>query len=268
MFMAAPRAHAPDVQDLIQSLWIGPAVSALERLSITSFLKNGHPFRLYIYQETAGIPPGVEVYDANEILPASRIFKYKEYNTYAGFANFFRYKLLLEKGGWWADTDTVCLRPFEFPEPFVFSSERGPSLEDPRRVQQVNNGILKSPAGSPILEEAWSVCQSVDPRELRWGQCGPALMARLVKEHSLEQYVRPPEVFCPLDYPEWEEQLNPAATWSFGEETVAVHLWNELWNRAGRDKDAPCDEGCLYEQLKRRYLPQESPAGLKKTIAT
>ncbi len=228
----------------------------MERLSISSFLQNEHPFHLYVYQKTDGIPAGTEVHDANEILPASRIFKYKEYDTYAGFANFFRYKLLLEKGGWWVDTDTVCLQPFEFPVPFVFSSELGPSADDPRRVQHVNNGVLKAPAGSPVLEEAWSVCQSVTPEDLVWGQCGPALMIRLVKQHSLDQYVQAPEVFCPLDYPEWQEQLNPAATWLFGPQTSAVHLWNELWRRADLDKDAQWDEKCLYEQLKQRYLGQ------------
>ena len=234
----------------------------MERLCIASFLENEHRFQLYLYEDTAGLPPGTEVRDANQILPASRIFKYTGYDTYAGFANFFRYKLLLEKGGWWVDMDTVCLQPFEFSGPLVFSSEMGPTPDDPHRIQQVNNGVLKAPAGSPLLEEAWKICEKIAPQDLTWGQCGPALMARLVKQYSLETYVQAPSVFCPIDYPEWQDQLNPAATWSFGPETRAVHLWNELWRRAGLDKDAPWDEQCLYEQLKQRYLE------LKKTTST
>jgi hypothetical protein len=31
-------------------------------------------------------------------------------------------------------------------------------------------------------------------------------------------------------------------------------VWNELWRREGRDKDAPYPRGCLYEDLKKRYL--------------
>src|SRR5579883_2826667 len=71
----------------------------MERLCIASFLKHGHEVHLYVYQDTEGIPPGTVVRDGREILPESRIFMYREYATYAGFANFFRYKLLLEKGG-------------------------------------------------------------------------------------------------------------------------------------------------------------------------
>jgi hypothetical protein len=226
----------------------------MERLSITSFLQNGHPFHLYVYENMAGVPPGTILRDANEILPASRIFTYREYNTYAGFSNFFRYKLLLEKGGWWADTDTVCLRPFEFTSPLVFSSERIHSAEVSGGVPQVNAGVLKAPAGSAIFKDAWDFCDAVDPKDLVWGQCGPALMGKLVKRHSLEQYVQPPEAFCPLDYPEWEKQLHPDASWLFGPQTFAVHLWNELWRRAGSDKDRHWDDQCLYERLKRRYL--------------
>lgn len=35
----------------------------------------------------------------------------------------FRYKLILERGGWWVDLDTVCLRPFDLDLEHVFASE-------------------------------------------------------------------------------------------------------------------------------------------------
>ena len=31
--------------------------------------------------------------------------------------------------------------------------------------------------------------------------------------------------------------------------TRAVHLWNEMWRRAGRDKDSSYHPACLFEQL-------------------
>jgi Glycosyltransferase sugar-binding region containing DXD motif len=95
----------------------------MEILSIRSFQVHGHDYHLYAYEPIENLPAGVVVQDANEILPRSSIFQYTGYATYAGFANFFRYKLLLERGGWWADTDVVCLRPFEFAFPYVFGSE-------------------------------------------------------------------------------------------------------------------------------------------------
>ena len=102
------------MKDVIQSLWIGPRLSMMERLSIASFLQNGHSYILYAYGPVEGLPEDAELKDANEILPSCVIFTYAEYATCSGFSNFFRYKLLLERGGWWVDTDMICLRPFEF----------------------------------------------------------------------------------------------------------------------------------------------------------
>jgi hypothetical protein len=85
------------MREIIQSLWIGDRLSVMERLCISSFLQNGHEFHLYVYQDTAGVPPGTVLRDGNEILPSERIFTYREHQSYAGFANFFRYKLMLEK---------------------------------------------------------------------------------------------------------------------------------------------------------------------------
>ncbi len=79
--------------------------------------------------------------------PSSRIFKYTGYDTYAGFSNFFRYKLLLDRGGWWVDADTICLRPFDFREPFVFASVMIPAGSDGGCVPAVAPGIIKAPRG-------------------------------------------------------------------------------------------------------------------------
>src|SRR6266850_2985168 len=108
---------------IIQGLWIGPELSVMEQLSIASFMRNGHEYHLYIYDEPKNVPVGTVIKDANEILPASSVFQYKQYPSYSGFSNFFRYKLLLERGGWWIDADTICLKPFDFPEDNVFSTE-------------------------------------------------------------------------------------------------------------------------------------------------
>ncbi len=88
--------------DIIQSLWIGPTLSVMERLCMRSFLAHGHDFHLYTYAPIDNVPEGVVVQDGNDILPESMIFQYRDHSSYAGFANFFRYKLLLERGagGW------------------------------------------------------------------------------------------------------------------------------------------------------------------------
>jgi hypothetical protein len=233
---------------IIQSLWVGEALSAMERLCIASFLANGHDFELYAYGAPEGLPPGTRLRDAAEILAPDRIFRYRDHASYAGFANYFRYKLLLERGGWWVDMDAVCLRSFDFDDEFVFSSER---TEDGRQAPNV--GFIKAPAGSPLLHELWRRCQEKSPDRIRWGETGPRLLAKALPQFDLQAMVRPSDVFCPLSDFEWERLLDPAVTWSFPESTRALHLWNEMWRRAGRDKDAPYHPDCLFERLKVRY---------------
>jgi mannosyltransferase OCH1-like enzyme len=234
---------------VIQGLWIGPELSVMEQLSIASFLQNGHEYHLFVYDEPKNIPPGTSVKDANEILPSSRIFQYSEQRSYAGFANFFRYKLLLERGGWWADTDLICLKPFDFPEEYVFSSEMDRGLE------VITSGIIKAPPGSDVMAYAWDVCQSKNPAELKWGETGPRLMGEAVRKFSLEQYWKPHNFFCPLGYQEWQKILDPEVIMAEDKDVYAIHLWNEKWRAAGQDKNAQYAPDCLYEKLKRRYLP-------------
>lgn len=234
---------------IIQGLWIGPELSVMEQLSISSFLQNGHEYHLYVYDELKNIPAGTTVKDANEILPSQSIFQYQQHPSYAGFTNFFRYKLLLERGGWWVDTDTVCLKPFDFPEEYVFSSEMANGLEF------VTSGIIKASAGSEVMAYAWGVCQTKDPEQLIWGETGSQLIGAAVRKFSLEKFQKPPHVFCPLGYAEWHRVLEPEVEVMLDAGTYAIHLWNEMWRRAaGQDKNARYPENCLYEKLKRRYL--------------
>ena len=217
----------------------------MEQLSIASFLENGHEYDLYVYDGVTNVPARAMVRDANEILPASRIFQYKHQASYAGFANFFRYKLLLERGGWWVDTDVICLKPFDFADDYVFASEK----DGEREV--ISSGVIKAPVGSELMVYAWQVCEQKDPRQLKWGETGPRLMTEAVARFSLEQYRKPYQYFNPLDYKEWRRVLEPGMPY---EDSYAIHLWNEMWRAAGQDKNAKYDPRCLYEQLKTKYI--------------
>jgi mannosyltransferase OCH1-like enzyme len=62
----------------------------------------------------------VIVKNANKIIEKEKIFKYPNKiilgfgeNSYVGFSELFRYKVLYELGGWWSDMDVVCLKPLE-----------------------------------------------------------------------------------------------------------------------------------------------------------
>ena len=234
------------MNDVIQGLWIGAGLSVMEQLSIASFLQNGHEYHLYVYDAVQNVPAGSVIKDANEILPASRIFQYKHQASYAGFSNFFRYKLLLERGGWWVDTDVICLKPFDFVDEYVFASETD------REREVISSGIIKVPAGSEVMAYAWQVCEKKDPQQLKWGETGPRLMTEAVRRFSLERYTKPYRYFSPLEFSDWRRVLDPEAEGLLHEDSYAIHLWNEMWRAAGQDKNATYDPNCLYEQIKTR----------------
>ena len=219
----------------------------MEKLSITSFLDNGHEYHLYVYDDLPNVPAGTIIKDGNEILPASAIFQYKDRPSYAAFSNFFRYKLLLERGGWWVDSDTVCLRPFDFAEDYVFSSQKNQNGEVP------NVGALKVPNDSGAMAYAWQVCQTKNPIELVWGEVGPRLIHEVVTRYGLERYLQPHYIFCPVSWEEWHKLLEPYVA-GIHEQAYEVHLWNEMWRLNNQDKEGSYHPECIYEQLKTRYL--------------
>lgn len=233
---------------MIPGLWIGTALSTMERLSIASFIRQGHPYHLYVYEDVGNVPTGTVVKDGNEILPASAIFQYRRTKSYAGFANFFRYKLLLDKGGWWVDTDVICLKPFNFEADHVFATEWV------HREPYVTSGIIKAPAASRVMAYAWDICQQQNIETLQPGETGPRLMTKAVETFELHSYVQPPHVFCPLGYIEWDKVLEPQVDWTFDKTTCAIHLWNEMWRQGNYDKNSRYHPDCLYEQLQRRYF--------------
>jgi hypothetical protein len=176
----------------------------MEQLCIRSFLHHGHEFHFFVYDPPESVPPGTILLDASRMFHRDRVFTYREHNTVAGFSNFFRHTMLLENGGWWVDMDTVCVAPFEFTRAYVISSEGvGGDLH-------INSGILKTPAGSDLMSRALRECEQMDTQRIEWGQCGPMLMDRLVREFALQHYVVAPDVFCPVHWSEWRKLLDPS----------------------------------------------------------
>jgi len=148
---------------IVQSLWIGDSLSLIEQLCIRSFLANGHEFHLYTYSEVENIPYGTVIQDAGEIVPKSEIAKRKN-GSWAIFADYFRYKLLYEKSSWWVDMDTVCLKPFEFDEEYVFSSEKNFDGKT-----YINNTMIKCPLHLIIMEGCLNNFDLKEIRDVQWG---------------------------------------------------------------------------------------------------
>lgn len=233
---------------IVQSLWIGSRLSTLERLCIQSFLDNGHEFHLYSYDHVEGMPEGTIRKDAAKIMPYKRIVFADFPESHAAFADFFRYSLLKACGGWWVDMDMICLRPFDIPTDYVFCST---ALDDKR--YQPNNSTLKVPQGCAFIESCINQCYELEDKTMYWGATGPRLISEMIYKYGMYGFILTPNVFCETRGLVWDSILDPDIDWSCLDISYAVHLWNEMWRRDGKDKDAKYPDNCLYEKLKRRY---------------
>ena len=81
----------------------------------------------------------------SQILPRESLFRHRRTGSLGLFADWFRYRLLFERGGFWADADMVCLKPFDYPGAEVFAWQD---------EQFINNAVLGLPAGDPLAAMA------------------------------------------------------------------------------------------------------------------
>lgn len=227
----------------------------MEQLSIRSFLANGHEYHLYVFEDVENIPAGVTLKDANEIFPADRIFKYKQHDSFSAFSNLFRYKLLRERGGFWVDTDIVCLKPFQFLTDYIFAQEEMTDEE-----KRIGSNVIRVPAGCEIMQYCLETSATKNPDSLQWGEIGPDLMTTAVSKFSLSQYVQPYTVFNPINWWHWQDFIHDdirtqvRVKRKLKSECRGVHLWHEMWRRNGADKNGVYPSKSLYERLKRQYL--------------
>lgn len=241
--------------DPIQMLWIGPRLSTLERLSIASFLAQGHEVRLFTYGDVEGIPPGVQHHDGREIVPAAQVFTNPSgigKGSYAGFSSLFRYKLLLDHGGLWCDADVVCLRPFDFETEYVVARERlAPTTASGDTTEKLNPCVLKAPRNSRVMLECYAVCMEANKGELETGDIGPDLITRRFAKHGLDHHALPADAICSVDW--WNVQRLVSGPFEEIPGAHALHFWNEVWRFQFMDKDASYPADSIYETLKRRY---------------
>lgn len=247
----------------IQMLWIEGRLSRLEKLSMASFLANGHPVDLYTYGLENEPPKGVRVLDASRIIPTDRLFKHKGnigFGSWGTFSDLFRFTLLYEHGGVWCDSDVVCLKPLTFADrmPVFLASE--PAVEKlgdgtTRPGALATTCVLCSPPGHRFMEICLEKFHAIDFDNMRWAASGPGVVQDAVKELGLSQQVLHPEIICPV--PPWEASSLLFGVRPISPSAYAIHFWNEVLRWNFFNKDESYDRHSIYERLCRHYLHEE-----------
>jgi Alpha 1,4-glycosyltransferase conserved region len=215
-----------------QSFWWGTALSPYEVLCLKSFIACGHGFDLYTFDPNIIAPAGVRVCDASELIMEDQFFVYENgfgKGSPAAFANLFRYKLLIERGGWWSDTDIVCL------------SEKVPDFDEffaRQDTKVINNALLYFKAHDPVMEFCFDEAVKLG-RNVRWGDAGPHLLTRALQQSGRSDRAARAETCYPLHWKEALEVLRPSQASALAERTrssLFLHLWNERFRAAGVEK--------------------------------
>lgn len=216
---------------LVNSLWIGDSLPPLALACIQSFLNKGYDFHLYCYRAPANVPSACAVRDAAEILPESSIIRYRRgpgKGSVALFANMFRYKLLYEVGGWWADIDMFCLTDALPQSGIVLGQEDGNGF---------NNAILRFPQAHEAMLTGYNECVRRG-EDVEWGDTGPRLLTQLAKDFELSDCVFPPTVFYPIPYRQFWIVFDPRRAGIAADiirNAAGVHLWNNMISRSTLD---------------------------------
>jgi len=263
-------------QTIIHMFWHGPHLSRLERLCMTSFVANGHTVLLHAYEPPFGVPEGVQVADAADTMPRKHLFRERQNNSIAAFADWFRFQVLYDQGGIWADTDVVCLKPLNYPRQEIFGWQD---------QDTINVALLGLPARHELAHwmlECWQNPDRVLPYDSRrsrrhkllrrfrpgdsrpyidWGEFGPHGFTQAARHLGYDRLAVPFWHFYPISFSNWhtifDDSLrdNPHLT----EASCALHLWNEMTRRAkGFDKNGRFSPDSLFEKLCARYLKSDN----------
>lgn len=233
--VAERRAKLPAVQ----SLWIGDRLGPLEQLCVASFLEQGHPFDLYVYNDVAGLPNGTQLRDAAELMPQPDLLRIG-FGHMQSCSDLFRYKLLHERGGWWVDMDMLCVRPLPFAHDHVYGWEDN---------EYVNGAALHAPRGSSLMRTAFIEAHRPE-LAAHPPYTGPRLLTSLLKKCGGLEQARPVEHFYPVHWRETKELLAP---WRpIPQNCYTVHAWRTMWRYLDLDVAGTFPATSVLGQFQRR----------------
>ena len=255
--------------DRLNSLWIGEQLNYVERLTMVSALYVGHPFTLYSYapSKLRGVPTGVEIRDANEVVSYSALARYFDGGWAALGTDFFRYALQAKGLGYWVDLDLCFIRPIDFRDDYVFGWENERSID---------GAVLRLPPESGMVRELCDIPHvnwrppfygprktavfywrrltegDIRPENNRWGTFGPMILTYLAKKYGVARQAKARSVFYPVRHREAKLFCGPPGPVEslLTKETRTVHLWHSVLNREARVAPPP---GSYLEAACLRY---------------
>ena len=265
----------------IGMLWMQGALSFLEQLCIRSFQDAGHHVALYHYGEVTNVPEGVEMRDANLVVPERAEITHTKSGSPAPHADMFRYRLLAGQDRMiWADTDAYCVKPFRTETGHFYGWES---------PHEVNIGVLGLPKDSETLaklidftsdeyaipyflapdyvaelEAARDRGEPVHVGDQVWAVWGPKAFTHFLKETGEIVHAMPEVALYPYRFRDRRRMLWAGRDHSevITKETYSIHLYGRRMRKrmAHHDKGLPHPESLMGQLLQRHGIdPCDAP---------
>lgn len=234
---------------VFQSFWHGGAVSPYEKLCMKSFVDHGHSFHLYTFCPQLNVPNGIQLKSAADIIDQGEYFTYKKgvgIGSHAAFSNLFRYKLLAEFGGWWVDTDVVCLSSEVPPFEDFFARESD---------EHVNGAVLYFKRGDRLMLDCLKEAERIRDNA-SWGEIGPRLITKKLEETGRIIDAQPKDACYPIHHRNAMDVLRPSEARRLIdriEHSLFLHLWNEIFRRMNISKMMLPPRGSLLREIADRH---------------
>lgn len=229
---------------VIAALWMEGPLSFLEQLCLKSYVDVGHKVILYQYGTVTHVPDGIEIADANDILPRVGFLKHNRTGSPALHSDLFRYKLLEKFDNViWADTDAYCMKPFEM----IDGHYHGWGSDT-----EIFGGVLALPKDSATLHalleftsdefaipkwynekttkrmiKAKNDGNPIHASEQPWGVWGPQAITYFLQQTGEDKYSLPTSVLYPFPFNRRNRMLLPDFRVGkfLKEDTASIHFY-------------------------------------------
>lgn len=211
-------------------------------LCLKSCLDTQKPDNVYFYYKYEPFGPYWELIKNHLILEKVEPFDFmqsvsqkdltSEIFSYAHLADFIRVEKLLERGGVYADIDTLFVRKYPdylFEKDFVLGREPSIQSSTTGKIEKsLCNAVILSKKGAAFGEK-W-LRQMAESYDGSWSYHSTILPQKLSEEYSNEIYVVPQHYFYKITYSSRDlKNLFEKNRLDNTEDIYSIHLWNHLW---------------------------------------
>lgn len=253
----------------------------MEQLCAVSFRDAGHHVKMYTYGDVGNIPDGIEIADANEIMPLGNVIAHKRTGSPAPQADKWRYNMLAKCDRTiWADTDAYCVKEF--------TSKNG-HFHGWESAHHINNGVVGLPRDSDALaglidftSDEYAIPDWFDEKlkdemraqkeagnpvhvgEQSWGVWGPQALTHFLHKTGEHKFSMPIEALFPISFKHRRMMLKPNLDLSqyITDNTLSIHFWGRrmrmrIIEREGGEPDPQSLIGQLLKMHK--IVPSDAP---------